>query len=311
MPKKRKGRIENFNKGGKKWAIGTTARTAACKLGYNWAEEKGKDLNENDNPESPSHSGPNSDASPARNTPRRAQSYIFGNSLVSNTPSRQKSPIFRALSPVFSAILSPFHSPHPGSPSKSVNNHSHVNFSIDSREPSVNLDEAENGTPRDSEPEMFTDPAFLDGEAPVPHEDTSDAASISSISSEDSSILEFDKSGVMALEALHHLQTVLRPAMSGSRKRMKNPEINNWSKSHLEEVEHMLNLYTTPESSTYREWQQSSIQASIVLRKNHTQVSTPTSKIHTRNAKSLPVLASAGPKAYSCNGHSRTLRKRA
>ncbi|KAJ3716723.1 hypothetical protein DFJ43DRAFT_1134541 [Lentinula guzmanii] len=63
----------------------------------------------------------------------------------------------------------------------------------------------------------------------------------------------------------------------------------------------MLNLYTTPESSTYREWQQSSIQASIVLRKNHTQVSTPTSKIHTRNAKSLPVLASAGPKAYSCN----------
>ncbi|KAJ3987238.1 hypothetical protein F5890DRAFT_1384134, partial [Lentinula detonsa] len=77
--------------------------------------------------------------------------------------------------------------------------------------------------------------------------------------------------GVMALEALHHLQTVLRPAMSGTRKRMKNPKINGWSKSHLEEVEHMLNLYTTPESSTYREWQQSSIQASIALRKNHTQ----------------------------------------
>ncbi|KAE9392787.1 hypothetical protein BT96DRAFT_944420 [Gymnopus androsaceus JB14] len=64
MPKKRKGRIENFNQGGKKWAIGTTARTAARKLGYNWAEEKGKDLNENDSPESPSRSGPNSDVSP-------------------------------------------------------------------------------------------------------------------------------------------------------------------------------------------------------------------------------------------------------
>ncbi|KAJ4498848.1 hypothetical protein C8R41DRAFT_978642 [Lentinula lateritia] len=213
MPKRRRGRIDNFNKGGKKWAIGTAAHTAACKLGYNWVKEKGENLTENNNPESASTFDPSSDASPVADasvSAHRVQSIILGNSSVPNTPSCQKSPVFWAFSPVLNMILSPFHSPstRSSSPLKFPNNHSHAKRSTNSPpcEPSVmflNDSVSDMGIPHESEPKMLTDPAFLDGEISVPREEESDKESISTIFSDgDSSILDFDSSGHFASWAL-------------------------------------------------------------------------------------------------------------
>lgn len=107
---------------------------------------------------------------------------------------------------------------------------------------------------------MFTDPAFLDGEIPAPHTESLNLAPLSDSDSDSSdSVLDFDPSTghssgwesrkpptvVMALEALNHLGNVLRPLMSGTRKRTKDPRLNGWSKAHLDEVERMLNLVPT------------------------------------------------------------------
>ncbi|KAJ3924202.1 MAG: hypothetical protein NXY57DRAFT_1093322 [Lentinula lateritia] len=107
------------------------------------------------------------------------------------------------------------------------------------------------GIPHESEPEMFTDPAFLDGEISVPREEESDKESISTIFSDgDSSILDFNSSGhsaswascklptvLMALEALHHLQTVLQPARAREFIETREIPVNPygaWAKSILE-----------------------------------------------------------------------------
>ncbi|KAJ3884174.1 hypothetical protein GG344DRAFT_84458 [Lentinula edodes] len=184
-----------------------------------------------------------------------------------DTPSKAcRPPLFRAITPLSNSIALPFRS-ECQSTSISVSDISLQNMD--------NLDEELDNFYVFIEEDPRNDPGYADlelesdSDSDIGSEDDGDHSDIEDFCIPRSGACRgISRQGIpwdarkpppesIALEALESLKWILEPRV-GKSKRRKVPEIDAWSKDHLEEIQRFLKLYTAKDSASKGQWTKSS-----------------------------------------------------